>query len=479
MPNNQEKNNILGCLSGIKFLENFNIDLKLPNFNFTFPSLSFNKDLLSFLLDILKLLVGLRAFLDIFINFFVVKLNDLERKIKIALTKCLLGLGYCKVDFIVPNYLITDGINLDVSQVDFFCFFNINPTSDLGKLMYEIKDDLNKRLYDALQDPGQQKNWKDIIFITYNENIESPLDASNYPNDLIQDTNNSLNTINIKINPSYANGEMSIFIEDFINSFRLFTVETTFLRITDELWGTVSRNQNASKFCIDEKNKLNHFTDKILESDDDIIIDNSFFDFEDQDISRIQARTESQYLGFNPELAECCPSAAQITPAQFKGVYNVLTSDSENVPLKERVEGAVDIVTNFANRNVSEENKDGSTVSIIIAYIKTFVKVIFSSIFSPKVMILFGLLEFLNNGKVRYNSLNEFFKINKKILINLLKKTILNYILVFLSLYISGILTKLKEKELNNRIKEQANNYLRQINSLVELVKNKFSGGVI
>jgi len=418
------------------------------NFNPSFPSININSNSLSFLTDLLKSLTGLDSLKDIFIDIMGSKLPDIENEVKTNLKRELNSIISCKINPKIPDNILynSDGINLAIGKIDFNDMFLTSPNSKSGKLLYrDIDSGLNSEdfdtfLYNTIQSDNEE-SWgsrttsNDILTFKFNE---------------VGDVNNSLN---IRVSEHYSNGSKTLkdLNNDYVDSLNLFNSKELLNKLVDDNYGTISKATSKNKEQIINELKIDKIIDNIINQDDDVEIDNSFFEFDDDDLTNFNINATEKEIGIKViDTTEKYPTDININKLLE---VNEWIDDTDEVNLKNRITDTINALSMDVLKNVPNVDKYSVNIDFIHNMTKKLINVISKVIISPKLITILAI----NHRVVHQEDFNgsiDFIKQNKylmKSIFNNVRDIIINLLLSKVmkeieTLVINGIIKTNKEK---------------------------------
>lgn len=418
------------------------------NFNPSFPSININSNSLSFLTDLLKSLTGLDSLKDIFIDIMGSKLPDIENEVKTNLKRELNSIISCKINPKIPDNILynSDGINLAIGKIDFNDMFLTSPNSKSGKLLYrDIGSGLNSEdfdtfLYNTIQSDNEE-SWgsrttsNDILTFKFNE---------------VGDVNNSLN---IRVSEHYSNGSKTLkdLNNDYVDSLNLFNSKELLNKLVDDNYGTISKATSKNKEQIINELKIDKIIDNIINQDDDVEIDNSFFEFDDDDLTNFNINATEKEIGIKViDTTEKYPTDININKLLE---VNEWIDDTDEVNLKNRMTDTINALSMDVLKNVPDVDKYSVNIDFIHNMTKKLINVISKVIISPKLITILAI----NHRVVHQEDFNgsiDFIKQNKylmKSIFNNVRDIIINLLLSKVmkeieTLVINGIIKTNKEK---------------------------------
>jgi len=452
MPLKDEKSKIFADISALKVMTS----TRKRQGNHLWSSINqVSKNPIDFLSDLIKELAGYEALRETFVQSITTNLDVIEVKVKNAIKTSIKDSLGCSVNPAIPLDLRYDGVgyNINLKDVDIFKLFKINPLSNYGNLFYEDSanqinsTDFNTFLYYTIQDKeninywSQQQGSEDILGVTFFQNF-----------------NGENNIINIKASEYYCNNKsLYDWYNDYIDSVRLLPTGQFFSDIIDSIFSLTTNIIKKSPEQLETEEKLNEIINRILNSDSEEPIDDSYFTFGDSDMANITDRIYNRSNKIKP-LESCYRYASEINLDLILEVVNdIKTGATEN---------KINIINNAINRigdNYSDtsdvKDKYNIKLKFLVDLINALVKSITTKLFSPKIIWMFLInYRIITNNDIKINGVEELIQFFKKTI-----KEIINAILGVITYFLLQLVLK-KIKELQVEVVE---------NISTELIKNK------
>ena len=454
-----QKEKVFGQIGALRTLTDDFPVLKLSN---SLASINNQGNSQDFLVDLLKSLVGYEELRDLLVNILVYATSEAEILLKEALKVELKGLVACGIDPSLPQWFISDGIEIPVKKIDFLNIMKIDPTSQAGGLIFDdvslqtASSDFNTYLYYTIQDEGVQHTWSDP---NTGENI---LNA--------QFSQNSLTEPNSLIfKPYSAMTNLTDLNNKFVDSLQLFASEDLIVNIIDSLFGTIAvqGNVNKSDSELEMEGKIDSIIECIINADDDYVVDNTFFEFDNKKIRNIKEDAQNRRRGVR-QLKTCGDVDIKVDITRLTAMKDELALAATEVEKRDIIANtinlmAVDTAQQGDNDPVDEYAIELSFIGLMFGKI---MKAIVSSIISPKVITIF-LINYVivyGNGS-SYVDPVDFLAKNKTLLVNVIKKIRDMIIKVLLDTVLKYIM-KLIAANVVPMLKEKANAQLAQLLSL-------------
>lgn len=453
-----KKRKIFGNIAAEKTLVESMPQLKLTS---STPSINNNGDSITFLTDLIKSLIGYGTLVKGVVDILTHSLGDVEVEIKKNLKLQLKSIVSCGVNPSLPNFIKSNGngIVIGVKKIDFLDLLKVDPRSTSGKLLYNDvtpnlldSSDFNTFLYQVIQDDGITRTWKGILDVTF---------VSLDPNGI-----NPNNSLIIKANSSYNTKRLDDLNNDYIDSLELFNTESLLSKIVDILYGSITVNLFKTRKQLEAEAKINTVVDKFVTADAGDTIDDSYFTFDNVELTKIEYEADNRKRGIVKV------NASKVIDASIS--ESTLTEFNTQMGTAVSVQSKKDVLTanieNMANETTlnSTNPVDNQTIKLnfIQQIIDTLIKSIVGVILSPKVVTTF-----LINFKIIYGQQAEFtdgvdfiYK-NKELIRRIIKKItlmIIEYLVVI-------ALKRIAELVAEAQIKKQKEKYTNRVSQLLSL----------
>ena len=439
-----------------------------------------------FLIDLIQSLIGYEDLKSNIVDMLSKKLPEIESEIKKALKVEIKGFVSCGINPSLPDFLKStgSGVTIKLKNLDFFESMKVEPTSPFGFLTYsDAESGLNSKDFNTFLYSNISQNKDDF---TPNGGTANPWGASTNGTDIIDlkfspvgSTEN--NIIKINANANYDNKSLTDFNNAFIDSISLFgdpkNIDGSKIlnTIIDNLFGTMSVQIGKTKKQLKKEAEINECLTCILNSDENDVIDDSYFEFDNEQLKKIDIDVNNRKNGIRV-LETCGNLPAQIDINTLIDVNKSLsaatitgTTDgtSEAEAKSKAMDKAIDKLSEKQAENANSINIPTVKLNFILELVKNFVRAILSIILSPRLMTIFIL-----NFKILYGILSEFdgpidFMKKNKELIKMISKTVLDQLIkMLLTLVLKHLTIKLAKKYADDAI-EQAKNYVSQLLSLI------------
>ena len=392
--------------------------------NSSFPSINNNGDTMTFLCDLIKSLIGYEALQQAISNTLTYSLKELEKDIKAELKSEIKSIVSCGVNPSLPDFIKSTGagIDLKVNQIDFTDLMLTSPTSDAGKMLYNSitpnlidSTDFNTFLYQTIQNDGTPENWghitanQDILTFTFNS-----IDVSGVkPN----------NTLNVKANSNYDNKSLTDLNNNFIDSLTLFNTENLLTRLVETVFGTISNTVGKSLKQIENESKINTVIGKISNSNSKDVINDKYFTFTNAENAAHQASAIAKKSGTQT----ITTTGPTVTSVSFKTLQTAHTSIAGSTTTLQKSVAVNNSLSSMGSEIASSSSNVGDHQAIKLNFIQelinNLIKVVMSTILSPKVITLFVInFKIIYGPNANFSDTIDFLKQNKNFIHSITKK---------------------------------------------------------
>ena len=459
----------------------------LPKFKPTnsFSSMNNSGNAVNFLLDLVQSLIGYDELKLNIVDVFSKKLPEIESEIKKVLKQELKSYVSCGVNPSIPVWLRSTGpgVTLKLTDLDFFEITKVDPKSPFGFLIYDDSQngasstDFNTVLYSNIE-----QNKSDF---TVNGGTVTPWGQSTTGSDIVNlkfspvgTTNN--NIVKINAHPNYDNKTLTEFNNDFIDSIALFgnpnNIDGNKIlnSIIDSMFGTVAVTVNKTKKQLKKEAEIDECLDCILNSDENDVIDDNYFTFNNAQLTKIDVKVSNRKNGVR--ILETCGNLPAQIPIQtlidinnsLTAATTITTGTTSLEELKSKaMSDAIDKLADEQATDASTINKPTVKLDFILELIRNFMKAIIKIIISPKLISLFAVnFKIMYGQATDFNGAIDFMKKNKNLIVSIAKTVLEQNIKMLLTLALKYISIKLRKKYAGDTI-EQAKNYVAQVLTLI------------
>lgn len=423
------------------------------------------------------------------------QLPKTESVIKNELKKQLKELVSCSVDPSLPLWLINDGINLNVSKIDFYSVFKTSPESLGGGMVYNDatnklnSTDLNTFLYyviesnkSATTDAGVAFPWgsstvnKALLDVKFNPVTSTPTNA------VLAGLNGPITTniFNFKVNQASKNMKLTEFNNTLVDSISLFGKsgsDKVIIKLMQDMFGTLNKMIPKPNAQIIEEEKMRKTLECITNAEAEV--DDSFFTFSNEDLMLIDREANNKKNGIR--VLECCSqNVLSLEPEDLNAVQidiqNSITAPppgftAETAKIASVSRSIDNLATKAIGVNIDPIDFSNLRMNFILDMIKNYATSLVSYIISPKLLVVFAINHQLIYGQgTQYKDGIDFLEKNKNMLkpiFDEIKKIIIKMII---RLIIKKLSAKIGEKIKDDAI-EKNKAYLAQLKVLNGITK--------
>ena len=335
-----------------------------------------------------------------------------------------------------------------------------DPNSVSGKLLYDdvtpiLTDstDFNTFLYGVIQDDGNMHTWKNILDITF-----VSLDGTGV---------NPNNSLIIKANPSYNSKTLNDLNNNFVDSLKLFNTPHLVNKIIDTIFGSISFSLKKTRKQLEAEGKINAVVDKMVNSNTTETVDDTYFTFDNDEISHIQSQADDRKRGII-KVKTSTPFDASV-PQDTLTEFN--TEMGTAVTTQQKKDVLSKNLDKMANQNTNNSNNPADKQSIKLNFIQliinTLIKAIVGVILSPKVVMIFLInFKIVYGPSATFTDGVDFIKKNKQLINNIIKKIVKMIIKLLLAIALKRIAELVGQAQVKKQI-DKAKNKVVQLLSLV------------
>jgi hypothetical protein len=481
-----QKTKIMGNIAALNV-----INEGLPKFNIqnSFSSINNKTNPVDFLLDLVQSLIGYQELKGDIVDVITRKLPEIESQIKKTLKQDLKGYVSCGVNPSIPVWLRSSGsgVELKLSNIDFFETMKSDPNSDFGFLLFEdTTSGLNSTDFNTFLYSNIDLNKADF---TPNGGVSSPWGLSTTGSNIVDVKFSPVGTtvnniIKINANVNYDNKTLTEFNNAFIDSITLFGSPNNINGskilngIIDNLFGTISVKVGKTKKQLKKEAEINEVLECILNSDENDVIDDSYFEFDNAQLTKIETEVNNRKNGI--KVLETCGNLIAQVPIDVlidvnKDFSASTITTGTTTPEEEQVvvmTKAIDTISDTQASNANTINVPTVKLNFLLDLIKNFMKSIINIILSPKLMTLFSLnFKILYGIASEYDGPIDFMKKNKNLIVSISKAVLEPIIKMLLSMVLKRLTAMISKKLSGDKI-EQAKNYVAQILSMLGVPQN-------
>jgi len=456
-------------------------------------------EVINFLNDILAVVLGINfdEMKSQLIDWLVNQLEPFALDLTISIPENIKSCFACKVNPVIPQWLFetqidengdeVDGIgfNIELSNIDIFCMFGIDPNSDAGQFVYDgtSNTDINRFMWDVIQfnnsDPDNPLIWKDpdtskeILIFRYYES--SNIAFTQTTNGEYQDIEQRDRVFNLRIPNSYKDKTIIEFLVDYFNSQNpIFNPTILIPNIIDLLYGTLTNKLDLPTECVQRtvefeeaiKDYINNGIDN-----EEITFDNSFYTFTTEQLKDIKNKTKERQLGVS-QFRNCCgKKISSISYETLKKVSEDIGNASASGSLQEKIQTytrALDSLANESAEGALDIDKNNAVADFFARLLIALQLAVSKLIFSPKLLLMVGLFIYLLDKKsITTSSIKEFLKRIECLLRDLISELLRKLIYEFLLPLVIKALTQIILCVITKKLKEKYGNDLLSFISLL------------
>ncbi len=462
-----QKKKVFGNIAALRTLTESFPKLKASS---SFSSINNGGNSIIFLTDLIKSLIGYEALVTSVTDIMSYSLKSIESEIKIVLKQELKSIVSCGVDPSIPSFLKSTGagVNFEVNKIDFTDLFLIDPNSTSGLLLYNNvtnpltnSTDLNTFLFGIIQDDTVPYGWglmtpiqNDVLNVKFTSQGVGVI-----PN----------NTFNVKASTAYDNAPKTLtdLNNDYIDSITLFNSENIINNIIDIIFGSISVNVKKTTKQLENDEKINNVVDCIVNSDDDDVIDDSYFTFSNDEVYVHEESANFRKKGIKK--LDCCSKVAASIPVTFLTDFNNQMLTATTTAQKNEI--IAKNLDKMANQTTANSNNTSDHVSIKLNFVQeilnNLIRAIVGIVLSPKVVLIFMLnYKIIYGPTATFTDGVDFIKKNKTLFKNIMKKISA----MIIKLLITIALKKIAEIVAAGAAKQQIEKAKANLSQLLSLV---------
>ena len=463
----KEKEGIFGQIAALKVYKT----AFTKNTSNSIPSINTQGDSLTFLIDILKSLVGFDALQESLVETLTQHLPEIEDTVKLTLKEVLKQMISCSINPSIPESFKTDGIVLEVDKIDFLEILKIEPTSQAGKLVYDDVEnlfestDFNTFLYNTIQDNGGVSHWghvttdNDILDVNFNAVSLTDFGANN--------------TITVKSSAGYPpNKKLTDLNNDYIDSITLFSSPKMINNMIDSIFGSISVSINKNKRAIKKELEIKTIIDRIMATDtENVVIDDSFFEFSNDDELDINYKTDLKQKGVKMlTMTKNIESSIDVNDLttlndELDGLIGQPQSSSLVEQITEVTKKGLNSLAESSAENVIPKDKQNVKIDFMEEMLKNLTTSVINVVLSPKLILIFAMNHQIIYGET-FDNPQDFLKKNKW-MISLIVESVRD---VVVSILLVKVLKEIKSLISDNLIKTQIEQLKAQKAQLASLV---------
>jgi len=481
----EAKQNILDKIKNLKSIcagaPNFIIDTSLPSININFAVLHLLQDIMALLGN-----TNLEEIKALILNWLNNVIGPLSKRIKEILKQKMKDCFTCKIGPAIPPWLflnnpndgtIGNGLNFQLEQIDLQCLFKINPSTEMGELLYDNYG-MNYFLWETIQAAGTKKIWlgtngQPIAHFTFLESDPTAYTESTTPGG-VQNilTTNQNNVFKIQIDNRYHNKSLTTFNNDYIDSISpVFDVSGVISKAMDIIYGVLGKGLNLSDPCAEKIMIFQNGIEKLINNgvdDPDVVIDNTFFEFNEPELVNIKEQTSNYKRGYRPFSSCCNKRVASIDPSTLIEMGRTLKDPAASPSsMAGALEEGVSAMQHQSTQNVDALDRNKANLEFIGNLINSIGTAMSMLVFTPKINIQLMTIAHLSQNASSFKSTPDFFQfficIIRGILGELLKKLIYEFLIPYILRNLRPLILCL----IGKLIKEAQGNHTLSLDSLL------------
>lgn len=444
------------------------------------------KDVIRILIELLVALIGIKLEeLQKKLGYFLIEeIKLFSKNVKFTINDNIKSCFLCNINPLIPDWMITDGINIEISQFDFKDMFKINPNSVGGNLIYGDNTDLNRFLFDTIQS-REEETWyyNQLPIATFEFIQEGSLigydeskDYGDIDNKGMQNIISSNNVMRMKISSSYQGQNIANFINDYINSLDpIIQSKKIIPSVMDASYGNISRLANLSYQSIIKRAEFDTAINTLVDEgaqDEGYQIDNSFTTFTNDELNTIKQTSDEMYSG-EVDFQKCCCGNSSISNdniLNFNERLNKATNLEEEITI---TTNAINVIANESTNSLPESERDKGYAEFLANFLSKLSTIVISMVLTPKINYIFVVLQYMVNKESRFINVKDFIRaswcIIKDILVGILQKLIYGLIIPQIVASISDLVRCAIKTKIKRLIDEQLKTRLSLIPSLPEV----------
>ena len=388
----------------------------------SFPSIDNGGDIILFLTDLLKSLVGQQELIKKVVEFLTKYLTKVEVELKKIIKTILKGILSCGTNPSIPSFLKSTGVGvaIKVDKIDFFDLFKVDPYSLNGPLLYnnittpdlKTSTDFNTFLYGVIQDGPTTHSWK-------NKSGQNILDVKFETSS----TGNANNSFIFNVNSNYDDKSLLDFNNDFVDSIEIVNCKDTINKIIDIIFGSISLSLNKTTKQLEKEAEVNAIIDKLTNAAVNNELDNFYFEFSNEEVSKIQAQVDDRKRGI-VKIRTSTTVDANMPIQYLQNLTATLNTQQTITDQANTLEQSLNSMgDDLAGQSPNSQDKQSIKIGFLTELVKSLIKAVSNAILSPKVVVIFLLnYKILNGLNASYNGPIDFIKQNKALFVNLFKE---------------------------------------------------------
>lgn len=414
---------------------------------------------MKFVKNILMIIAGVKAIKLLVTSIVSRELPKIELFIKKALKDQLKEMINCGSDPAIPDYLKQNGAGIDIklSNTDFYRMFTMDPTTPDGALLYTdgqsglASKDMHTFLYSVIQDDtlngGTAHDWG-------TQTMLDPILSVAYSSQ----TPTAARVINVKASQFYTdNKSLTDFNNDYIDSLTILPTAQMFAQLIDSLFGVVSFKLKVPPDWLKKQEEVNKIVERMMDAEEDTVIDDSFFEFEGQDLWDIEevARQRSKGIRY---FVTCDNVSTSVSADTLLSQVTAIENAPNKQALDDIITTAFATIESEVTDNLPAKDKANASFEFFDKIFKAIGQTTANTILSPKLAILLQINNRIIYGTQAQDNLNspKDYIFKNRVLYNAIIKAIKSILLSILLAYalkkLADLINKSKSLDIAEKI---------------------------
>lgn len=403
------------------------------------------------------------------VNNFLGKGKKYEPKLKRILLDCFNSNIACNLDdtFKLPD-IINPYFSINIVKFDFFGLLKIDPNALSGQVFYgtPTENTLNRLIKKAI-DTNTRQDWSG--------NLSHVI--------LSVEFNQSTNYVTFYVPSHYLGKPVSSLVNDIINQINLIPNVSLLLNLFDNLYGSFSfslQPQKIDPLSLFNRQMLDKYIEKILDGGEDLVIDDSFFSFANEELFDMEKMTQNLSKNLL-EIVSCNNAESVVMPEDLYPILNQIISAGTFNEQVSVIEAGMSKLETIASRNVTRIDLPKFKIEFYLNLFKQLSSVLTGFVYSPQfltLMFVYFRLADPNTASgtpIVYDDFKDFLKKTK----NILKCIVWSIFKLLLLLIVIPLIIKQLISDANReryeRNKEKYELFVSQylaVRGLLDVVKN-------
>lgn len=421
------------------------------------------------LLDLMLQVGGVNDIFEMISDILVSKINNITKSIKDTIKDKISETVTCGIS---PT-LGTDKIIIPITSIDFGGLLKTDPRSNEGRLFYFDQDDeetsdFNVFLYRCFES-NEPRAWHKKGSI---DTIFTVQFFEKHP------TTGEINVFEFDVS-KWKNESLSSIIDAYTDSLVLFNTKDILAQIMNYLFGSTSdknSNSNISKEQTLHQEKLHMLCDKLINEPDETELSSDtlndgagWYGFSNDEYNLLLKKTEDKRRGVYRIEADKEYTISLPTSELNTILNNISIDEYDDAGNKREISNMLDSIVSKNNSNntiETDEVANAAKANLIVQIVKTFVKLVTSAIFSPKMCTLFSFIAVVL-GKEPAKSVDEMVNMYYRLIKGIIDGIVNSIVKMIVNNYLVPQLTSLVKNYVVTIAKEKATFYVNQLLTLI------------